>query len=159
MAQPSRTTEQQLRRVKPLLLAMSALNRWVFRLSGGRLGSRFLRGAPVGLLTTTGRKSGQQRTTPLIYLEDAGRVVLVASQGGFPKHPLWYLNLSEHPDVEFELPRQPRRRYRARTASAAEKAALWPRLCGIYPDYADYQSRTDRDIPVVVLETATDSSI
>jgi deazaflavin-dependent oxidoreductase (nitroreductase family) len=152
MAQPARTTEQQLRRVKPLLLAMSALNRWVFRLSGGRLGSRFLRGAPVGLLTTTGRKSGQPRTTPLIYLEDGERVVLVASQGGFPKHPIWYLNLAAHPEVEFELPRRPRQRYRARTADPTEKAALWPRLCAIYPDYADYQARTDRDIPVVVLD-------
>jgi deazaflavin-dependent oxidoreductase (nitroreductase family) len=152
MAQPARTTEQQLRRVKPLLLAMSAVNRWVFRVSGGRLGSRFLRGAPVGLLTTIGRKSGRPRTTPLIYLEDAERVVLVASQGGFPKHPLWYGNLAAHPAVEFELPRRPRRRYRARTADAAEKAALWPRLCAIYPDYADYQARTDRDIPVVVLD-------
>src|SRR5512134_392916 len=101
MTQPARTTEQQLRRVKPLLLAMSAVNRWVFRASGGRLGSRFLRGAPVGLLTTTGRKSGRPRTTPLIYLEDGERVVLVASQGGFPKHPIWYLNLGAHPAVEF----------------------------------------------------------
>jgi len=152
MAQPARPTEQRLRRVKPRRLARSAVNRWVFRLSGGRLGSRFLRGAPVGLLTTAGRKSGQQRTTPLIYLEDGDRVVLVASQGGFPKHPLWYLNLAEHPDVEFELPRRPRQRYRARTAGAAEKAGLWPRLCAIYPDYADYQARTDRDIPVVILD-------
>ena len=155
MSTPPRTTEQQLRRVKPFLLAMSAANRWVFRLTGGRLGSRFLRGAPVGLLTTTGRKSGERRTTPLIYLDDGERVVLVASQGGFPKHPLWYLNLAEHPDVEFELPRRPRRRYSARTADAPEKAALWPRLCAIYPDYADYQARTDRDIPVVICEPRT----
>lgn len=138
--------------MKPILRAMSAANRWVFQWSGGRLGARFLRGAPVGLLTTTGRKSGKHRTTPLIYLEDGARIVLVASQGGMPKHPLWYLNLAEHADVEFQLPRGPVRPYRARTANEVEKKDLWPRVCAIYRDYADYQTRTERQIPVVILE-------
>jgi deazaflavin-dependent oxidoreductase (nitroreductase family) len=154
MSAPKPSTEQELRRLKPFMKLMSAANRAVFKITGGRVGGRFLRGAPVGLLTATGRKSGERRTLPLIYLQDGPRVVLVASQGGMPKHPVWYLNLVAHPDVEFQAPREPVRRYRARTANADEKRALWPRLCAIYPDYADYQTRTERQIPVVVLEPA-----
>ena len=148
-----RSTEAELRRAKPFIKLMSKLNTWVFEASGGRLGAKFLRGAPVGLLTTTGRRSGTPRTTPLIYLADAGRIVLVASQGGLPRHPLWYENLAANPDVAFRT-RAGERRYRARTADAAEKAALWPRLVAIYRNYDDYQKRTDREIPVVVLEPA-----
>ena len=105
----------------------------------------------MGLLTTTGQKSGVPRTTPLIYLADGERIVRVASQGGMPRNPLWYDNLAASPDVSFRTP-QGERRYRARTAAAAEKAALWPKLVAIYRDYDDYQKRTDRAIPVVVLE-------
>ena len=130
--------------------AMSAVNTWIFRASRGRLGSRFLRGAPVLLLTTTGRKSGAPRTTPLIYVEDGPNVVLVASKGGMSRHPLWYRNLEASPDVEIQIGAE-KRRMRARTASAEEKAALWPRLVAVYRDYDDYQARTDRDIPVVIL--------
>ena len=155
MAEVRKSTAREQRLLKPLVLAMSAANKWVLRVSGGRLGGRFRRGAPVGLLTTVGRKSGQPRTTPLIYLADGERIVIVASLGGMPKSPLWYGNLVANPEVEFEPPRQPKRRYRARTATAEEKAAYWPRLCAIYPDYADYQARTDRDIPVVLLDPAT----
>jgi deazaflavin-dependent oxidoreductase (nitroreductase family) len=147
-----KSTEQELRRAKPFIRAMSAANRFVFRLTGGRLGGRFRGGAPVGLLTTTGRRSGQRRTTPLIYLEDGDHVVLVASQGGLPKHPIWYLNLSASHLVDFQKPRGPSLRYRARTANAEEKRALWPRLCAIYSPYDDYQKRTDRPIPVVILD-------
>ncbi len=146
-----RSTEAELRRIKPFMKLMSVANTWVFRASGGRLGAKFMRGAPVGLLTTTGRKSGSLRTTPLIYLADAGRIVLVASQGGMPRNPLWYDNLVAEPGVAFRT-REGERRYRAHTAAAAEKAALWPKLVAIYRDYAEYQKRTDREIPVVVLE-------
>ena len=138
--------------VKP----MSALNTWVFRASGGRLGSRFLRGAPVLLLTTTGRKSGEQRTTPLIYLEDRAGIVLVASKGGMSHSPGWYHNLMAHPECEVQIGAT-RRRMFARRASAAEKAALWPSLVAIYRDYDDYQARTSRDIPVMIL-TPRDAS-
>jgi deazaflavin-dependent oxidoreductase (nitroreductase family) len=148
-----RSTQAELRRTKPFIKLMSVVNVWVFRATGGRLGSKFLRGAPVGLLTTTGRKSGEARTTPLICLADGERIVLVASQGGLPRNPLWYDNLVARPEVAFRTP-QAERRYRARTASPAEKAALWPRLLAIYRDYDDYQKRTDRDIPVVVLDPA-----
>jgi deazaflavin-dependent oxidoreductase (nitroreductase family) len=148
-----RSTEAELRRIKPFMKLMSVANTWVFRASGGRLGAKFTRGAPVGLLTTTGRKSGAQRTTPLIYLADGERIVLVASQGGMPRNPLWYDNLAAQPEVTFRTPKG-ERRYRAHTAAAAEKAALWPRLVAVYRDYDDYQKRTDREIPVVVLEPA-----
>jgi deazaflavin-dependent oxidoreductase (nitroreductase family) len=146
-----RSTEAELRRAKPFIKALSKLNTWVFQASRGRLGSGFRGGAPVGLLTTTGRRSGARRTTPLIYLADGDRIVLVASLGGMPRHPIWYRNLEANPEVEFRTPRGSRR-YRARTASAAEKTACWPKLCAIYPAYDDYQQRTDREIPVVVLE-------
>jgi deazaflavin-dependent oxidoreductase (nitroreductase family) len=148
-----RSTEAELRRIKPFMKLMSLANTWVFRASGGRLGAKFMRGAPVGLLTTTGRKSGALRTTPLIYLADGARIVLVASQGGMPRNPLWYDNLATQPEVTFRTPKG-ERRYRAHTAAATEKAALWPRLVAIYRDYDDYQKRTDREIPVVVLEPA-----
>ncbi|RIL06636.1 MAG: nitroreductase family deazaflavin-dependent oxidoreductase [Proteobacteria bacterium] len=132
---------------------MSALNVWVYRASGGRVGGRFLRGAPVCLVTTTGRKSGQPRTAPLLYLADGERVVIVASKGGMSKHPAWYGNLVANPRCTVEIGRE-RRAMTARTASADEKAALWPRLVAMYRDYDDYQARTDRDIPVVILEPA-----
>lgn len=144
-------TPGQERVANVVIRIMSALNVWVYRASGGRIGGRFLRGAPVLLLTTRGRKSGEPRVAPLLYLADGERVVIVASKGGMAKSPLWYGNLVAHPDCEVEIG-PTRRAMRARTASAAEKAALWPRLVAMYRDYDDYQSRTDRDIPVVILE-------
>jgi len=129
---------------------MSNLNTWVYRLTGGRLGGKFLRGAPVLLLTTIGRKSGQPRVAPLLYLQDGERIVLVASKGGMSHHPLWYHNLVANPDVEVEIGTE-QRRMSARTASEDEKTAYWPRLTAMYPDYDDYQARTTRDIPVVIL--------
>jgi deazaflavin-dependent oxidoreductase (nitroreductase family) len=135
---------------------MSAVNTWMFRASGGRLGSRFLRGAPVLLLTTTGARSGARRTTPLIYLADGERVVLVASKGGMSHSPAWYHNLMAHPACEVQIGARTRP-MTARRADAAEKAALWPRLCAIYRDYDDYQARTTRDIPVLIL-TPRDSA-
>jgi len=150
---PAQSTEQELRRAKPFIRAMSAANVLMFRVSGGRFGSKFfLHGSPVGLLTTKGRKSGARRVAPLIYLEDGPRIVLVASQGGLPKHPVWFLNLEANPDASFETRQHGVRAYRARRASSEEKAALWPRLNQVYPDYASYQARTERDIPVVILE-------
>jgi deazaflavin-dependent oxidoreductase (nitroreductase family) len=134
-----------------VIRAMSALNTWAYRATGGRLGGRFLRGAPVLLLTTTGARTGQRRTAPLLYLRDGDRLVVVASKGGMSKHPLWYRNLLAHPEVEVEVGRE-RRTMVARTAGPEERAALWPRLVAMYRAYADYQARTPREIPVVVLE-------
>lgn len=146
-------TPQQERIANVAIRAMTALNIWVYRASGGKIGGRFLRGAPVCLVTTTGRKSGTPRTAPLLYLADGANVVIVASKGGMSKHPLWYGNLVANPRCTVELGRE-RRAMIARVASSDEKRALWPRLVAMYPDYADYQARTDRDIPVVVLEPA-----
>ena len=146
---PSYTPLQE-RLASPLIRAASAANTWVYRLSGGRIGGRFRQGAPVLLLTTTGRKSGRPRTAPLLYLEDGENLVVVASKGGMSQHPVWYLNLEANPDVEVEIATR-RRRLRARRASDEEKAKLWPRLVAMYRDYDDYQARTDRNIPVVIL--------
>jgi deazaflavin-dependent oxidoreductase (nitroreductase family) len=148
-ARPFSETEEKLLGVA--LKVMTKTTTWVYRVSGGRLGGRFLRGAPVMLLTTIGRRSGEPRIAPLIYLEDGDNVVTVASKGGSARHPLWYRNLQANPDVEVQIGAD-KRDLRARTASAEERDRLWPRLTMIYPDYDDYQARTDRDIPVVILE-------
>ena len=151
MAHPPRPYTPTEERIGSVVVRwMSALNTWIYRASGGRLGAKFLRGAPVFLLVTRGRRSGEPRTAPLLYLRDGENFVVVASKGGMSHHPLWYLNLEADPDCEVELGRD-RLPMRARRASAAEKAALWPRLVAMYPDYADYQARTERDIPVVIL--------
>jgi deazaflavin-dependent oxidoreductase (nitroreductase family) len=134
----------------PLIKLMSRVNTWVYRATDGRLGGRFLRGAPVLLLTTVGRKSGAPRVAPLIYGRDGERVLLVASKGGMDHHPLWYHNLVANPDVEVQIGADVRR-MTARTASPAEKQALWPKMVAVYRDYDDYQARTARDIPLVVL--------
>ena len=136
--------------------AMSAVNTWIFRASGGRIGNRFRYGAPVLLLTTIGRKSGARRTTPLIYLADGESVALVASKGGMSHSPGWSHNLLANPDCEVTIGARTLA-MRARRASADEKAALWPRLVAIYRDYDDYQARTTRDIPVLIL-TPRDAS-
>jgi F420H(2)-dependent quinone reductase len=132
---------------------MSLLNTLAYRATGGWLGGRFLRGAPVCLVTVTGRKSGRAITVPLLYLQDGADVVIVASKGGMSKHPVWYLNLEANPRCDVEIGRQ-RRAMVARRVSEAEKTSLWPRLCAMYPDYADYQARTTRDIPVLRLSPA-----
>jgi deazaflavin-dependent oxidoreductase (nitroreductase family) len=135
---------------KLMMRGASALNVWVYRLSRGKWLGRFPSGAPVLLLTTTGRKSRQRRTVPLLYLKDANDFVIVASQGGAPQHPGWYLNLEADPkaDVEIGAERFP---VTAQRVSEDEKAALWPRLVAIYAPYEQYQRRTTRPIPVVRL--------
>jgi deazaflavin-dependent oxidoreductase (nitroreductase family) len=115
----------------------------------------FRYGAPLLLLTTRGRKSGTWHRTCLIYGEDDGRFLLVASLGGAPKHPVWYLNLEANPDVYLQVGA---RKFRAiaRTATAEEKPPLWDRMVGVYPDYAPYQLKTERLIPVVILDPIED---
>jgi deazaflavin-dependent oxidoreductase (nitroreductase family) len=129
--------------------AFVALSVSLYRMSGGRIMGTF-GGAPVLLLTTTGRKSGAKRTVPLLYVQDGACLVVVASYAGSPKHPAWYLNLEQNPKVELQVGRK-RFAAVARPASADEKARLWPRLTAIYPRYEDYQKRTSREIPLVIL--------
>ena len=147
-ARPYSPREEKLGNV--LMKIMGALTNSAYRATGGKIGGKFLRGAPVILVTTVGRKSGKPRTAPLIYLEDGDDLVIVASKGGMPHHPAWYRNLEANHDVEVEIGNE-RRKMRARRVSDEEKAEFWPRLTRIYRDYDDYQARTDRNIPVVVL--------
>ena len=101
-------------------------------------------------MTVIGRRSGEPHTLPLLYLADGDDLIVVASKGGMSKHPLWYLNLVATPRCEVELGSE-RRSMVARQVSPEEKAALGRALCAMYPDYADYQARTSRDIPVLRL--------
>ncbi|RVW08046.1 nitroreductase family deazaflavin-dependent oxidoreductase [Prescottella agglutinans] len=136
---------------------MSKTNVKLYRATGGRLGgkwrvgSAFPWGIPVCLLTTTGRKSGQPRISPLLFLEDGDRIVLVASQGGLPKNPMWYLNIRANPEVTIQI-KSRIRKMRARVATNEERAELWPRLVDLYADFDNYQAWTDRQIPVVICE-------
>ena len=127
----------------------TGLNNAVYRATGGRLMGSF-DGNPVLLLHHVGRRSGEARVTPLLYLADGGDLVIVGSMGGTPKDPAWIHNLRAAPDTEAEVGRE-RRRVRARIADADERARLWPRLVEHYPAFAAYQARTEREIPVVIL--------
>jgi deazaflavin-dependent oxidoreductase (nitroreductase family) len=130
---------------------MNGLHRGVFAATGGRF-PRTLLGMAAVELRTIGRKSGQTRTTMLTSpIHDDTRVVLVASKGGDDRDPQWYRNLSANPDVEVLIDGTTRK-MRARTASPAEKAALWPDIVAAYKYYDSYQKRADRDIPVVICE-------
>ncbi len=108
-------------------------------------------GAPTLLLTTKGRKTGKYRTTPLIFARDAERYLIVASQGGAPTHPLWYLNLQETPEVTVQVKGEVFRAL-AETADASEKPRLWKLVTETWPNYDVYQERTERVIPLVTLQ-------
>ena len=110
-----------------------------------------LEGAPCVILTTKGRKSGKLRKSALMRIEHDGVYAVVASMGGAPKHPVWYLNLVANPDVTLQDGATVLD-LRARTASSEEKRHWWPRLTAVWPAYSEYQSKTERDIPVVLLE-------
>ena len=122
----------------------------LYERSGGAEGNT-LRGKPVIILTTKGAKSGLVRKTPLMRVEHDGRYAVVASQGGAPKHPVWYYNLVADPHVELQ-DGPVRQDMTARELTGEEKATWWERAVAAWPDYASYQERTDREIPVFVLE-------
>jgi deazaflavin-dependent oxidoreductase (nitroreductase family) len=129
---------------------LSALHRVLFRLTGGRIGQRLVDNDML-LLTTTGRKSGKRHTVPLLYLTEGDTVAVIASWGGRPHHPEWYLNLVADPEVTIQIDGM-KQTMRARTAAPDERAAWWPRAVAAYDGYREYQSRTDRLIPVVLLQ-------
>ena len=129
--------------------AFANANVMLYRRSGGRLGNT-VKGAPVLLLDHVGRKSGRARTAPVLYMRDGEELVIVASRGGSDAMPAWWLNLQANPTTTVQIGTE-RRRVVAHEANAEEKAELWPRLVGIYPDYEVYQRRTERQIPVVIL--------
>jgi deazaflavin-dependent oxidoreductase (nitroreductase family) len=122
-----------------------------FRATDGAEGHDWENGTTTLLLTTTGKRSGEPRTAPLIYREHDGDYILVASKGGAPEPPAWYVNLDANPEVEIELPGE-RFTARARTAGPDEKPELWALMVEAWPDYDAYQAKTDREIPVVVVE-------
>ena len=119
--------------------------------TNGELGYRWKEDAPIAILFTTGRTSGEQRTNPLIFGRDGDDVVLVASKGGAPEHPGWYRNLRANHEAEIQIMAD-RWRVRARDAEGEERERLWELMAEIWPHYDEYAARTDREIPVVVLE-------
>jgi deazaflavin-dependent oxidoreductase (nitroreductase family) len=124
----------------------------LYRRTGGRIGSK-IKGAPVLLLDHVGRKSGQARTSPVLYLDDGDDLVIVASRGGSEATPAWWLNLKASPDTTVTVGPETRHVV-ARQASPEEKQRLWPRLVEMFPDFAAYQRRTSRAIPVIILRPA-----
>ena len=131
---------------------LGTIHRIVYRGSGGKWGQTFF-GSPILLLTTTGRKTGRSRTWPLTYLPDGERLIVIASNGGQPDHPAWYLNLRENPHVTVQLGDRTHAMI-AQTTEGDERARLWSRVVQEYPAYEGYQRKTDREIPVVVLRPA-----
>ena len=122
----------------------------VYRETNGERGYHW-RGTTILLLTTTGRSSGQERTTPLIHRTDEDRWVVVASKGGAPEHPTWYYNIKAHPEFPLQDGTETRT-YVAREVSGQEREQWWERAVEAYPSYAEYQEKTDREIPVFVLD-------
>jgi deazaflavin-dependent oxidoreductase (nitroreductase family) len=139
-----------------MLKAMNAVHRGLMKLSGGQLGWR-LSGMPVLELTTIGRKTDRPRTVMLTSpVQDGSAIVLVASRGGADTHPAWFLNLRDHPEVEVATNGEPARRMRARVATAEERARLWPLVVADHANYAGYQRKTSREIPLVLVEPEAD---
>jgi deazaflavin-dependent oxidoreductase (nitroreductase family) len=136
---------------------MSSVQTWIYKKSGGKRGNKFLQGADVALLTVTGRKSGKERTTPLLYLEDGDNVIIVASKGGFSDSPQWYFNLKANPEAKIQIGSDVRK-IKAHEASPEEVARAWPRLVEIYSDFDEYKVRAEmceREIPLMVLTPAS----
>ena len=126
------------------------INTRLYRISGGRIGGRY-DDAPVLILHHVGRRSGEKRETPLVYLQDGEDIVVVGSMGGIPSHPAWCLNVRDRPDdvaVEIKGRRTP---VRAREATTEEREELWPRLLEMWPAWEDYARRTEREFPIFVL--------
>jgi deazaflavin-dependent oxidoreductase (nitroreductase family) len=135
----------------PLLRRLMGGHALIYRLTNGVIGHRFPGSPPMLLLTHIGAKSGTTRTTPLVYVDDPPNVVIVASKGGHPRHPSWYHNLMANPDVTVQVGSE-RREVHARVATPEERKRLWPMAVATYSGYGGYQKRTDREIPLVILE-------
>ena len=134
------------------LKLMNATHRAILKVSGGRMGWTGY-GMPVLELTTIGRKSGQPRSVMLTApIHDGDTYVIVASRGGDDTHPAWFLNLRDNPEVEVSTKGKAKQKMRARVADAEERAELWPRVTKDFKNYAGYQKKTEREIPLVVLE-------
>jgi F420H(2)-dependent quinone reductase len=154
-AQPQSAGRRPSKLAAALQNAVIRLHSMLYRSSNGVIGGR-IANSPVLLLTTIGRRSGKQRTVPLLYLMDGPNVVLVASNGGALTHPTWWLNLQTTPEAWIQI-KGIRQRVQAEQAPAAEKQRLWPRLIAMYPGYKRYQEITDRDIPIVILRSSAEN--
>jgi deazaflavin-dependent oxidoreductase (nitroreductase family) len=143
-------TNTQMKIIKALLAPFSRFNAWRYIKSSGASMGKF-GGRDICVASMTGARTGKQRNVPLMYVPYNDGVILVASLGGAPKHPTWYYNLVQNPDIDVHVKGE-KLALRARVASSAEKAEVWPVCCEHYPDYANYQARTDRDIPVFICE-------
>ncbi len=136
----------------PLIRRVMAGHTFIYRASGGLIGHRVPGAPPTLLLTHVGAKSGQKRVSPLSYTNgDGDDLVLVASKGGYPKNPAWFHNLKANPDTTVQVGRE-HRPVHARVATPEERERLWPRVVDNYAGYAEYQKRTERQIPLVILE-------
>ena len=134
----------------PLLRRLMGLHARIYLASGGRIGQHIPGVPPMLVLDHLGARSGGHRSTPLLYVKDGEDLVIVASKGGYPKHPAWYHNLVANPDTMVQVGRE-RRAVRAHVASPEERARLWPKVVGEWSSYEDYQRRTRREIPLVIL--------
>lgn len=135
-----------------VLKTMNTVHRCLLKVTGGRAGWKVW-SMPVLELTTTGRKTGRPRSVMLTSpLQEGEALVVVASRGGDDHHPAWFLNLRENPEVEVALQGQPARPMRARVATPEERERWWPRITADYENYAGYQTKTSREIPLVLLE-------
>jgi deazaflavin-dependent oxidoreductase (nitroreductase family) len=135
-----------------VLKAMNTTHRIMLAVTGNRLGAS-VAGMPSLELTTTGRKSGQPRAVMLTSpLQEGAAYIVVASRGGDDFHPAWFLNLRDNPAVEVKVVGKPKQKMQARVATADERAEMWPKITGKYRNYAGYQKKTDREIPLVLLE-------
>jgi deazaflavin-dependent oxidoreductase (nitroreductase family) len=148
--QLTRAERWDLKLNRALPRATARGHRWVLRLAHGRVASS-KRGIPVGLLTTTGARTGRRREVPLMYLPDDGRYVVVASNSGQDRHPGWFHNLQADPNATFTV-RGHVRNVRARVVTGEERAELWPRMVPHNPLWAAFQDLTDRETPVVSLD-------
>ena len=130
---------------------MGRVNTWMYRRNVGEGRGGTLQNSPIALLTTTGRKTGEPRVSPLLYLRDGDRVVVATSRGGSDKNPMWYLNLKANPQVSVQIKKEVLE-LTARDATDEERAKYWPQLVTMYPSFDDYQSWTDRTIPIVICD-------
>ncbi len=142
--------------VRWLIRLITHIHRFVLLKSGGRIGHR-MAGIEMLLLDNVGRRSGELRRTPLLFVEDAGRYVVVASNGGDTRNPAWFLNVLERPETSAMI-RGERLRVRARVAEPEARPPLWEKLDASYPYYPDYRERAGREIPIVLLERADAAS-
>lgn len=139
-------TEKEFATLRKFIKPFSGLNAFVYKLTGGRLMGQF-QGRPVVLIEMTGAASGKKRTIPLMYVPHEEGVIIVGSQGGAPKSPVWVKNLQKDPNIVAQY-RGKRMKLVARQVGDEEKAALWPICVKHYHEFEDYQARTDRNIPV-----------